>query len=368
MAEGSTPEERTELPTDRRMSQLRKEGQVHMSNEVVQVATLITGFTALCFIVNNMFGHMKLVLVRTLKSIGEGHALSYPELEKHIFGIMQLIAPDLAILCLTVAIVASLAVMLQTNWCVKEKKIKFDFGKMNPIAGVKNMFSISGTVNTLKALVKLSIILPMAYYSLKAVAPQMIGLIHLSIPEVMSFTGESIHQLFWKILYVLIAMAIFDYFWGKYQWLRNNKMTKQEVKDERKSIEGDEETRRKIVAKGLQRIIQRLKQTVPQADVVVTNPTHFAVALKYERGKMRAPVVVAKGADFLAQRIKEIAREHHVPVLERKTLARALYSSTEIGTEIPYDLFKAVAEVLAYVYRLKNPYAYQASQAPAGNK
>ncbi len=130
-------------------------------------------------------------------------------------------------------------------------------------------------------------------------------------------------------------------------------MTKEEVKDERKSIEGDEATKRKIIAKGWQRIVQRIKTNVPKADVVVTNPTHYAVALQYDRGSMKAPKVIAKGADHLAFKIREIARESGVPILERKSLARALYSSVKVDAEIPFELYKAVAEVLAYVYRIK---------------
>ncbi|RME57385.1 MAG: EscU/YscU/HrcU family type III secretion system export apparatus switch protein [Candidatus Dadabacteria bacterium] len=169
-------------------------------------------------------------------------------------------------------------------------------------------------------------------------------------------------DLFWQIFAVLLILAIIDYFWGKHQWLKQYKMTKQEVKDEKKAVEGDEETRKKIQAKGFQRIIQRIQQSVPNADVVITNPTHLAVALKYDKETMTAPKVVAKGRGFIAERIKRIAKEAGVPVLERKPLARALYESVEVGAEIPRALYRAVAEVLAYVYRLKNPYAYQGAE------
>jgi flagellar biosynthetic protein FlhB len=156
-------------------------------------------------------------------------------------------------------------------------------------------------------------------------------------------------------MYIFVALAVVDWVWGKFQWLKKNKMTKEEVKEERKSIEGDEAMRRKMISKGMARIAQKLKKSVPQADVIVTNPTHYAVALKYDRGNHTAPIVVAKGTDFIAQRIREIGKEHNIPILERKALARALYASTEVGSEIPRDLFKAVAEVLAFVYRLKRP-------------
>jgi flagellar biosynthesis protein FlhB len=364
MSENSTPEERTEYPTERRMSQLRKEGALFISMDTVTMLSIFSGFMVLAFVVNHLAFNMKLVLIREFKLIGTLEPLTYGLVEREALALLGLVAPDIIIITLVVSAVATLAVMLQTGWNVRDRKIRFDWSMLNPIAGIRRIFSIYGVVNTLKSIFKLGLILPIAYFGLKGFAPQMIGLIHLGVPEVLSFTGVAISSLFWKILYVLFGMALFDYFWGYFQWLKNNKMTKQEVKEERKSIEGDEETKRKIQMKGLQRIMQRIQQSVPRADVVVTNPTHYAVALKYERGIMRAPVVVAKGADFLAQRIKEIAREANVPVLERKVLARALYSSTEVGSEIPYDLFKAVAEVLAYVYRLKNPYAYMKQATP----
>lgn len=341
------------------MGQLRREGAIFISFDTVTLASIFAGFMVLAMVSDKLVVDMKAVFVRAFTLIGSGETLTYLFVQREAFQILKLIVPDLIVITLGVAITATLAVMLQTDWNIRDKTIKFDLNSLNPINGIKRIFSVQGFVHTFKALVKLAIILPIAYYSLKHYAPSMVGLIHLSIVEVFSFTSDALSSIFWKILYVLFAIAIFDYFYGKFQWLKNNRMTKQEVKEERKSIEGDEETKRRIQMKGLQRIMQRLTSEVPKADVVVTNPTHFAVALKYERGKMSAPIVVAKGMDFLAQRIKEIARESGVPVLERKVLARALYSSTEVGSEIPHDLFKAVAEVLAYVYRLKNPYAYQ---------
>ncbi len=357
MSENSTPEERTEMPTDRRMGQIRKEGAMHMSSEVVTTVTLFAGFITLSWLVTSLFSDMKLVVITCFKYITQLKQFSYKEIETLCISVMGLITPDVMLLVCIVAAVGVFSVMLQTDWNVKERKFHFDMGKLNPIQGIKRIFSIMGFVNVIKSLIKLGLILPIAYFALKHFAPEMISMIHLNIEGVLSFTGDSIRYLFWKIFYVLFVLSVFDYFWTKFQWLKNNKMTKQEVKEEKKAVEGDEETKRKIIAKGLQRIAQRLRESVPRADVVVTNPTHFAVALKYDRATMSAPIVVAKGADFLAKQIREIAKEHKIPILERKVLARALYSSTEVGTQIPYELFKAVAEVLAYVFRLKNPYA-----------
>ena len=355
MAEHSTPEERTELPTGRRMQQLRKDGSIHMSNEIVQVASLITAFSVLGILWPWFVHNLKLVMLKSFDLIAQPEPLTFDDLRAGFIRLLVLSLPPIIVLILTIATVSSLAVLLQTKFNLKERKIDWRIAMLNPISGLKRIFSIMGLVNTLKAIAKLAMILPIAYFALKSEAPKMAALMHLSIPEVMVFTGTEMMQLFWKIMYILIAMAIFDFVWGRFQWMKRNKMTKQEVKEEAKSVEGDETTRRKIIAKGLNRIAQRIAKAVPKADVVITNPTHYAVALKYDRNSMSAPIVVAKGKDFLALRIREIAREHKVPILERKALARALYASVEVDKSIPYELFRAVAEVMAYVFRLKNP-------------
>ncbi len=351
--ENSTPEERTEAPSERRLEQLRKEGAMHFSNDVVMVLGLMTGFFMLYLTWGWLYSELCEVLVKCLKQISSTEPLTVQLAYSGTLSGLYMFVPPIALLAGAISLVTGLSVMLQTNWTVKEKKINFQFSALNPIAGLKKIISINSLVNTLKQIVKLLIILPIAYYGLKGYAADMVQLIHMNVFTVLKFTSEGVWDLFWKILYVLICMAAFDYFWSKHRWLKQNRMTKQEVKEERKSIEGDESSKRRMQMKGLNRIAQRIKQSVPQADVVVTNPTHYAVALKYDRENMDAPIVVAKGRGFMALRIREIAKEAGVPVMERKWLARSLYASVEIGSQIPLDLFKAVAEVLAYVYRLK---------------
>jgi flagellar biosynthetic protein FlhB len=353
MASDTLPDQRTEAPTDRRMGELRKEGALFHSTELEHCLVLITGFVVLCWSWNALYRDLCYVLVRSFKMIEDRTFLSVNDLTNGFIRLLLLLVPDIMIITGCVAVVASLSVMLQTNWNRRDRWFKLRWDMLNPIQGIKRIISIQGFVNILKSLAKLALILPIGYWVLKAHAPYMVRLIHMSIPDIMELVGTTLRAVFWKIIYVLIALAAFDIVWGKFQWLRTNKMTKQEVKDERKATEGDETMRRKIIAKGMQRLAQRLKKTVPKADVIVTNPTHFAVALRYDRENSAAPIVVAKGADFMAFRIREIAQEHGIPILERKALARALYASTEVGREIPRDLFKAVAEVLAYVYRLK---------------
>lgn len=359
MAEYSTPEERTEQPTDRRMGQIREEGQMHISNDVVMVVTLLSGFYLLGVIWSWLWQDFQLCMITCYRMIEHAHEVSLNTVYFGFLSLLKLFGPDMLFLVVGVAGAASLSVMLQTQWNVKKKKIHFRWDLIKPIQGLKRIFSVQGFVTTLKAILKLCLILPIAYIALKRFAPDMIKLVHMSIPSILVYVADAIMYLYWKIMYILIAMAIFDYAWGKHRWLKTNKMTKDEVKDERKSVEGDEQTKKRIINKGLQRIMQRIMNTVPKADVVVTNPTHYAVALKYERDQMAAPVVVAKGKGFLALRIREIAKQHGVPVLERKALARSLYGSVEVGAEIPNALFRAVAEVLAYVYRLKNPHAFR---------
>lgn len=352
MSEHSTPEERTELPTDRRMNDLRKKGAIHQSTEVTLVVSLLASFYMLGIVWRGIYEGLSKTFVTIFNMIGERQELSYKLVENLAFLVGRNLSIPMAMMFVFSAFFGAMAVLLQTNFNIKEHKIEFKWELLNPLSGLKRIFSLNNFVMTMKAICKLAIILPIAYFGLRDESTKMVELVHLSIPRVMEFTATEIYRLFWKIMYVLIAIAIFDWVWGKFQWLKTNKMTKEEVKDERKAIEGDESTKRQIIAKGLSRIMQRLKQSVPKADVIVTNPTHYAVALQYDRSSMKAPKVVAKGKNFMAERIKEIAKEHRVPIMERKSLARALYHSVEVDKEIPVELFRATAEVLAYVYRL----------------
>lgn len=363
MAEYSLPEQRTELPTDRRISKLREDGNLHVSTDLVQLLSMTTGFMVLGLLWSSFYADLRTVSVQAYRAIAVTEPLTINDLHRGFISLVMLIGPHIAILVGAVATAACFATMLQTKWNRRSKWIKFRWNLLDPIGGIKRIFSVNGAMNTLKALVKLSLILPIGYMGLKGYAPEMVQLTHRGLGQVAAFTWDACFSLLWKILYVLIPLGVFDFVWGRHQWFKNVKMTKDEVKDEQKSVEGDEATRRKIVAKGLQRVMQRIMQSVPKADVIVTNPTHYSVALQYDRSSMGAPRVVAKGKGFLALRIREIAKEHNIPILERKMLARGLYASCEVGSEIPRDLFKAVAEVLAYVYRLKNRYRPASSQS-----
>lgn len=353
MAKDTLPEQRTEMPTERRLQDIRKEGAIFHSADLEHVFVLVTGFLAISFAWSRLYQDMRHMMVRSFGMIGERKELQSNDLVEGFLRIVLLILPDILIVTGCVAAIASLSVLLQTRWNRREKWIKFRWDFVNPIKGLQRIISVYGLISLLKAVLKMALVLPIGYWALKGFAPELTRLVHMSLNDVLGTAGAAMKSVFWKIIYVLFAIALLDIAWGRYQWLRKNKMTKDEVKDERKAIEGDETMRRKMIAKGQQRLMNKLKSSVPKADVIVTNPTHYAVALKYDRNKFAAPIVVAKGTDFMAQRIREIAKDHGIPIVERKALARALYASTEIGSEIPRELFRAVAEVLAYVYRLR---------------
>jgi flagellar biosynthetic protein FlhB len=353
MAKDSLPEQRTEMPTERRLQEIRKEGAIFHSADLEHVFVLVTGFLAVSFSWNLLYFDMRHMMTRSFKMIAERRELAANDLVEGFLRMTILLLPDLMIVTGCVAFIAAMSVFLQTGWNRRDKWIKFRWDFINPLKGLQRILSVYGLVNLIKAILKMTLVLPIGYWALKGFAPELVRLVHMSLHDVLATTGAAMRSVFWKIIYVLFAVALLDMTWGRFQWLRKNKMTKEEVKDERKSVEGDEMMRRKMIAKGQQRLVNKLKSSVPKADVIVTNPTHYAVALKYDRDRFAAPIVVAKGADFMALRIREIAKEHSIPIVERKALARALFSSTEVGSEIPRDLFRAVAEVLAYVYRLK---------------
>ncbi len=353
MSENSTPEERTEDPTATRWDKLREQGQIYQSKDLSQTVSLIVAFLTLTSVLSWLGLGLQQNMMMAFELIGRKDEMSSQSIISLFLKSVEQVGLPILILLLVTAVSGVLAVGLQTGFNVKKKKIDFRFNLLNPIGGFRRIFSIMGFVNVLKAIAKLGLILPVAFFALKAFVPQLIDLAKLTLPEIGRFTIAASKNLFWKIAAILIPLAIGDFFYGRYRWYRQNRMTKNEVKDERKAVDGDEGTRRKIKAKGLARIAQRISEAVPKADVIITNPTHFAVALKYDTSVMPAPYVLAKGQGHIALRIREIAKENRVPIVERKEIARALYASTEVGAQIPYELFTAVANIIAYVYRLK---------------
>lgn len=357
-AESESGAEKTEEPTAKRLSEARRDGQVAKSNDLSQVMGLMGAFTALWMLAPAIWNDLKLVFYSALSGKHSAEHLSVDQMQHEFLGLITLLLPEIMLLFLIAALAGAGTLAFQTQFLWSNKLLMPKFSNINPIKGIKRLFSMQNFVNLLKSIFKLVIICPIAYFAFFDIFPGFLAMMHAPVSQFLPFAGHAAAVVFWRIVPLLFVLALFDFAYQKWNNHRMLKMTKEEIKDERKALEGDEKTKMQIRQKALQRARERMMQDVKTADVVVTNPTHIAVALKYELAPGSAPTVVAKGRGYVAERIKKIARENRVPVLERKALARALFKAVEVGQSIPYELYTAVAELLAYVYRLRgnNPF------------
>jgi flagellar biosynthetic protein FlhB len=250
-------------------------------------------------------------------------------------------------------VVAFLSNFLQFKFQVTTKPLQPKFNKLNPVNGFKRMFSLNTIVELLKSIAKIFLISYVAYGVIRNHENDLLLLYDLSIQQCITLMYNVILELLLRVCLIFFAIGAVDLMYQRWKFKEDNKMTKQEVKDEYKNSEGDPKVKGQQRQRMQQASQRRMMAAIPEADVVITNPTHFAVALSYKSGQGQAPIVVAKGADFLAGRIKDIARENHVVIYENKPLARMLYYNVELDSEIPPELYQAVAEVLAYVYQLQ---------------
>ena len=343
--------DKTEPATPKKLEDARKKGQVANSRELPSVLVLLSAMMVFYFGGNWMFLQVGDVMRDIFTQIGrsdlgaEGaHTLLWYLFKRTV----TIIAPLL--------IVASLAGILgnvsQVGFMLTGETLTPKFDKINFFKGIKRLFSVKSLVESVKAVFKVIIIGGMAYAMLRSEFEQIPALIELSLNAILSFAGHMTLKLGFYTCLVLLILAGVDLVFQRWQHSRDLKMTKQEVKDEFKQREGDPMVKSRIRAVQREMAMRRMMDQVPDATVVITNPTHLAVALKFSRD-MQAPLLVAKGANKLAERIKIIAEENGVPIIEQKPLARAIFKEVEIDQYIPGDLYHAVAEILAYVYRLK---------------
>ena len=347
-------QERSEQPTGKRLTDSRDKGKVAKSVEINSLAVFGTGLLMI-FITQKFIGDR---LVEYSSSIF--NSLDILTLNKNtvqnfaketFFFFVITVAPVIGAI-FVIAIVAGIA---QAGLKFTLKPIVPDFKKFNPLTGIKKVI-ISGRsiIEVIKSLLKLLIIGSFTYSVLSDLVLNSSLLAQLSVPEIVAYLMKSAAKLLWKIVLVYAVIAVVDFIYQKYKHKKDLMMTKQEVKEENKQQEGDPQIKQRIRRLQFQAAKSRMMKNVPKADVVITNPTHYAVALKYDMQKDTAPRVLAKGVDELAQRIKAIAVQNGIPLHEDRELARALYKVCEVGEEIPSKLFKAVAQILAYVYKLKN--------------
>ena len=352
MAEDNKDQEKTEQATSKRRQDAREKGQVAKSRELASVAVL--GACLLYFyfdasvMANRLMDMMKMsfrksgqltITIDTVQSL----------LLDHVFQIFILLGPFLLIVLLAGFVVN----ILQVGFLFSSEAITPKFSKIDPIQGFQRLFSLRSLVEFLKVILKMAIVGIVAYLTIKDEIKMILPLIDLNVNDILSFIGKVSFKILYTTCWVLVILAILDYAYQKWEHERSLKMSKQEIKEENRQTEGDPLIKGRI--KRLQREIarKRMMAAVPKADVVITNPTHLAVAIRYQPETMNAPCVIAKGAGFIAERIKEIARNSGVPVIENKAVAQVLYKMVPVEQSIPINLYKAIAEILAYVYSLK---------------
>nr|WP_210423841.1 flagellar biosynthesis protein FlhB [Dickeya sp. CFBP 2040] len=344
--------EKTEAPTPQRTEKAREEGQIPRSRELTSVLMLIAGLAILWGTGSSMAGRLADMMAKGL-SFDHNFISDERLIISHVGMLINQMALALVPILCGLVLVALAAPILLGGLIFSTKAISFDFGKMNPLSGLKRIFSTHVLAELFKAILKAVVVGLITYWFLLHNWNDMLHLVSepmgTAIKDAMNIAFLCC---FWVIL-GLFPMVAFDVAWQIWSHIKRLRMSKQEIRDEYKEHEGDPHIKGRI--RQQQRAIaqRRMMSDVPKADVIVTNPTHYAVALKYDEKKMHAPKVLAKGADRIAQRIRELGSENRIPILEAPPLARALYRHTEVGQHIPTGLYAAVAEVLSWVYQLK---------------
>lgn len=348
--------EKTEDATAKKLSDARDEGQVARSTDLITATALIALFITLKLFVariGNQFINSFYEFYGNIVKITEDDfnvTTSSALLKECFYSIIQILIPIFVIAVAVVIIVN----IFQVKWKITTKPLRPKMSKFNPIKGFKKIFSKDKLVDTFKEVLKILAIIYIAYSTLTKYGAQLQRLYDMELIQAIEYIGNIVIKLGLNISIVFLLIGLADYIYQKVKFRKDMKMSKQEVKDEYKQSEGDPHIKGKIKAKMREVSQRRMMQMLPEADVVITNPTHFAAAIKYDKDAGEAPVLIAKGADFLAQKIKEIAKENKIEIVENKPLARMLYYNVDIGNEVPPELYQMTAEVLAYVYNLKN--------------
>jgi flagellar biosynthesis protein FlhB len=349
--------DRTEDATPKRRSEAREEGNVAKSHDLAGALMLLAITLALWATVMHMFGQGKVILGESLLNDALARPFDTTQAGEFASGLFLAALQIGAPLILLSWAAAALSHVVQIGWIFAPKAARPSFNKLNPLNGFKRIFGLSGLVKSSLDAVKVSVVIAIAVFSILNHASEIVVLPYLSPMEALGRTGEMMLQLALRVLAVLVVLGFLDFLYQRWKRQSDLKMTKQQVKDEMKQSEGDPEVKRRRMRIQRQIAMQRLSSAVPKADVIVTNPEHISIAIQYDVNAMGAPKVVAKGADYLALRIRQIAMQHGIPIIERKPLARALYKQVAVNQEIPPTFYKAVAEILAYVYRLNGKMA-----------
>jgi flagellar biosynthetic protein FlhB len=345
-------EERTEEATQTRREDFRKRGQVAMTKELSSVLMLFGSALVLWFLGRFFLQQISDIVTESIGPFLITAAREGDYKPAALFAFKKgclVLGPLFGMLFVT----SIASTVLQVGLLNNEEVFNWTLDKLNPLEGVKRLFSLKSLVEGLKSLLKLLVVGAVVYVMVKDQVMKVPTLSSMSVSQLMIFGGDLVLRLMGGVGLFLAVVAAADYFFQRWQLEKQMRMTKQEVKEEHKSREGDPMIKARIRRIQREMANKRMMADVPKADVIITNPTHIACAIKYDPKTMAAPVLIAKGADAIAEKIKEIARENNVPIMENKPLARTIFKSMKIGQVIPRELFKAIAEVLSYVYKLK---------------
>ncbi len=348
-------QERTEPATPKKRRKEREEGRVAKSQDLGAAVVILTGLFALMVFGRYMFTFVLSFTREVIAFMGEKTLL-----QDGWFSLLQAEAVPASMLpWFPLGIAASLGALLvtvsQVGFTLTAKPLAPKMDRFNPVSGLKKVLSLRSLVEMVKGLMKAALFALVIYFSLRKDTPEMVQAIRLPLEHAIPILLKKLMNLSFRLAFLLLVIAVFDYVYQKWEFERSIKMSKQELKEEYKQMEGDPQIRSKIRQKQREMARSRMMSSVPKADVVITNPTRLAVALEYDREIMEAPVVSAMGSGHLASKIREIAAEHGIPLVENKPLARALFETLEPGDAVPEELYKAVAEVLAFVYKMKEP-------------
>ena len=351
--------EKTEPATAKKLNDAREEGKVAKSKELTSAFDLVVLFLVLKFFVSFLGERLTAIFTFVYGGIAEFVKLNQADVTSQSISsfIMKMILNWMVIVLpffLFGVVVTLLISIYQVGWKVTTKPLQPKLSKFNPINGFKRIFSKDSLMELVKSIIKIGLIFAVAYSQVRKHQNELFILYELELNRAIALIGSLILDTGLKIGLIYMIVGIADFMYQKHKFNEDMKMTKQEVKDEYKNSEGDPAVKGQQKQRMREASQRRMMQDVPKADVVITNPTHLAVALQYEGIEKSAPIVVAKGEDYLAQKIKEVAREHHIEVVENKPLARMLFYNVELGAEIPPELYQSVAEVLAMVYKMKN--------------
>lgn len=347
--------EKTEEPTTKKLEDARKKGQTMKSVDVTTASTLLVFFALLKvlvgFIGNRFLDGFPMLM---------GQVADYAKEEFTVNRACVILGQVLQHMIITALplfiagyVVTVISILVQVKWKVTAEPLKPKFDKFNPVSGMKRLFSKDKLMELFKSVAKVLVLSYVVYDYLRDQWNLVLDMYSYTLSQAIELIGTTVINIGLRISLFFLAIAAVDFFYQKWKFHQDMMMSKQEVKDEYKNSEGDPKVKSQQRARMQQASQRRMMQELPKADVVITNPTHLAVALLYDKENHQAPVVLAKGADYLAQRIKDVARENAVEIVENKPLARMLYHNVEIGAEIPPELYQAVAEILAYVYGLK---------------